>query len=56
MEEMIYMPDEIVLARMMAGLDIEFKEAMHYHDEGYDNDYGLPPHFEACVHLLSLHF
>ena len=42
---MIYMPDEIILARMMTTLDLEFKRALHYHDEGYESgsDYGLPP-------------
>ena len=41
---MTYMPDKIVLARMMTALDLEFEKAMHYHNEGYqsDNDYGLP--------------
>ena len=29
------MPDEIVLARMMTALDMEFERALHYHDEGY---------------------
>ena len=38
--EMIHMSDEIVLARMMTALDLEFKKVLHYHDEGYgiDND------------------
>ena len=38
------MPDEIILARMMTALDLEFEKDMHYHDGGYesDNDYGLP--------------
>ena len=41
---MIYMPDEIMLTRMMTALDLEFEKAMHYHNEGYesDNNYGLP--------------
>ena len=45
MQEMIYMLDEIILARMIDALDLEFEKAMHYHDEGYEsnNDYGLPP-------------
>ena len=40
---MTYMPDEIVLARMMTTLDLEFEKAIHYHNEGYesDNDYGV---------------
>ena len=44
-EDMIYMPDEIILARMMTALDLGFEKAMHFHDERYDsdNDCGLPP-------------
>ena len=40
---MTYMPDEIVLARMMTALDLEFVKALHYHNKGYksDNDYVL---------------
>ena len=42
---MANMPDEIVLARMMTALDLEFERALHYHNEGYesDKDYVLPP-------------
>ena len=36
--EMTNMPDEIVLARIMTPLDLEFEMALHYHDEGYDSD------------------
>ena len=45
MKAMIYMPDEIILAKMMTALDLEFDKAIHYHNEGYegDNDYGLQP-------------
>ena len=45
MQEMIYVPDEIILVRMIGALDLEFEKAMQYHDEGYesDSDYGLPP-------------
>ena len=33
------MPDEIVLARMITDLDLEFeKKAMHYHGDGYESD------------------
>ena len=32
------MPDEIILARMMTALDLEFEKAMHYNDEGYERD------------------
>ena len=52
------MPDEINLVRMMAGLDLTFEKAIHYHDEGYesDNDYGLLSQVtRACPALLSLH-
>ena len=34
------MQDEIILARMMTALDLEFEKAMHYHDEGYGSDKG----------------
>ena len=42
---MNYMHDEIMLVRMMIRLDLEFKRAFHYHDEGYksDSDFRLPP-------------
>ena len=41
---MTYMPDEIILVRMMTTLDLEFKRALHFHDKGCEsnNDYGLP--------------
>ena len=54
---MTYMPHEIVLSRMMTGLDSEFEKAMHYHDEGYesDNDYGLPAHVIRPVHIYSVY-
>ena len=50
------MMDEIVLARMMTALDLKFKKAMHYHDEGYnsDNDNGLPPQVMRSVHIYSV--
>ena len=35
---MIYLLDEIILAKMMIALDIEFEKAMHYHYEGYEID------------------
>ena len=57
-ETMIYMPDEIVLARMMTTLDLEFEKVMHYHNEGYksDNDYGLPPQvMRPAPHLFSFY-
>ena len=44
-DAMTYMLDEIILARMVTALDLEFKRALHYHDEGYEsnNVYGFPP-------------
>ena len=38
---MTYMLDEIVLARMMTALDLEFETTMYYQNEGdkSDNDY-----------------
>ena len=55
--EMTTMPDEIVLARIMTALDLEFERALHYHDEGYDsdNDYGLPGPvmWPVCIYLVS---
>ena len=47
MQEMIYMPVEIIFERIMTAL--EFVKAMHYHDEGYehDNDYGFPPELQG---------
>ena len=30
--------DEIILARMMTALDLQFEKAMHYHDKGYDGN------------------
>ena len=32
-EAMMYMLNEIILARMMTTLDLELGKAMHYHDE-----------------------
>ena len=53
------MPDEIVLARIMTALDLEFERALHYHNEGYDsdNDYDLPgPCMRpVCIYLVSVH-
>ena len=42
---MIYIPDEIILVRMMTASDLQIMKAIHYHNEGYDsdNDYGLLP-------------
>ena len=55
---MNYMPDVIILARMMTVLDLEFERALHYHDEGYesDNDYGLPSQITRpiCVYPVFI--
>ena len=53
---MIYMPDEIVLARMMTTLDLESEKAMDYYDEGYksDNEYGLLAQVMRPVHIYSV--
>ena len=42
---MAYIPDVIILARMMTTLDMKFKKALCYHDEGYEsgNYYQVPP-------------
>ena len=47
---------EIVLARIMTSLDLEFKRSLHYHDEGYesDNDYELPGQVMKPVHVYSV--
>ena len=51
------MPDQIIMARKEIALDLEFEKAMNYHNEGYEsnNDYGLPPHYEAYLCLFNLH-
>ena len=55
--KMINMPDEIVIARIMAALDLEFERALHYCNERYDsdNDYDLPVLFmrPLCIYLVS---
>ena len=53
---MAFMPDEIILARMMAALDLEFKRTLHYHDEGYksENDYGLWPQIKRTICVNSI--
>ena len=50
------MYDEIILARIMTTLDLEFERALHYHNEGYerDNDYGFLPHITRPVHIYSV--
>ena len=54
---MTNMPDEIVLARILTALELEFKRALYYHNEGNDcdNDYDLPYSFMApvSVYLVS---
>ena len=53
---MNYILDEIILARMMTTLDLEFKRALNHYDEGYenDNDYGLPPQITRpiCIYFI----
>ena len=41
---------------MMTTLDLEFKRALHYHDEGYksDNDYGHPPQITRPINMYSI--
>ena len=55
-EAMIYMPDDIILARIRTALDLEFEKAMHYHNKEYesDNHYGLTSGYEVWPHILSL--
>ena len=56
MKAMIYMQDEIILARMVTAPDLEIEKAMHYHDEAYesDNAYGLPPQVVRPVHICTV--
>ena len=56
LNEMTHSPDEIVLDRIMTALDLEFKKALHYPDEGYesDNDYGLSVQVVRPVHIYSV--
>ena len=51
--KMTHMSDQIVLARIMTALDLEFEVA---HDKGYesDNDYGLPTQVMRPVHVYSV--
>ena len=51
-----FMPDEMFLARIMTALDLEFKMALHYHDEGYesDKDYRLPTQVMRPLHVYSV--
>ena len=46
-EEMVFIPKEIILVRLMSVLDLEFEKAMHYHDEGYEIDNHYGSHSEA---------
>ena len=56
MQEMIYMPDEVILVRMMVALDLGFEKAMYYHDEGHENDngYGSPHQITRPIHIFSV--
>ena len=55
--KMTNMPHEIVLAKIMTALDLEFERAMHYHVKGFDfdNEYGLQGPFmrPVCIYLVS---
>ena len=53
---MANIPGEIILARMMTSLGLEFERALHYYGKGYesDNDYGLPPHITRLVSIFSM--
>ena len=55
-DAMTYIPDEIVLAKMMTTLNLEFEKALHYHEEEYesDNDYGLPAQVMRPMHIYSV--
>ena len=55
-DAMTYMPDEIIFTRMMTALDLEFKGALHYHDEGYksNNDYGLQLQITRPIHEYAV--
>ena len=51
-----YMPGQIVLARMMTALDLEFEKALHYQNEGFESykDYHLLPHVMRPVYVFSV--
>ena len=53
---MTNMPDEIVLAKIMTALDLEFKRVLHYHDKGYESyyDYVLPTQVMRSVSAYSV--
>ena len=53
---MANMADDIALAGMMTALDLKFKRALHYHDEGYksNNDYGLLSCITRLVYVYSV--
>ena len=49
------MPYEIILARMVTALDLEFEKAVHHHNEGYETDnFGLPTQVMRPVHIYSV--
>ena len=56
MQEMIYIPDESILARMMTVLDLEFEKAMYHHNEEYKSNhgYGLPLHIMRPISVYSV--
>ena len=55
--KMTNMPVEIVFARIMTPLDLEFERALHYHSDRYDSDYdyGLtgPVKRPICIYMVS---
>ena len=48
---MTNMPNEIILARIMMVLDLEFERALHYHGKGYNSDNDC----DYQVHLWDLY-
>ena len=55
-DAMTYIPDEIILAKMMTTLHLKFESGLHYHDEGYEsnNDYGLQPQIIRHICMYSI--
>ena len=56
MQEIIYMPEEIILVRMMTALDLVSEKAMYYHNEGYEsnNNHEVPPQVTRPIHIYSV--
>ena len=55
-KKITHIPDEIVLARIMTALDLEYRKALHYHYDRYesDNDYGLPTWVMRPIYVYSV--